>query len=79
MYLKRNNLFRFKTNAGTVLVGRNDTVFKQAEGGVDIFGNTNADIDRLISGQTRSADGMWYYSPKNRWFSNTERNLFVWW
>ena len=47
-----------------MLVGRNDTVFKQAEGGVDIFGNTNADIDRLISAQTRTADGVWYYSPK---------------
>ncbi|EGM71455.1 outer membrane porin, putative [Shewanella sp. HN-41] len=45
-------------------MGRNDTVFKQAEGNVDIFGNTNADIDRLVSAQTRSADGVWYYSPK---------------
>lgn len=64
VFKARNTYLGLKTNAGTVLVGRNDTVFKQAEGGVDIFGNTNADIDRLISGQTRSADGMWYYSPK---------------
>ncbi|MCI2964741.1 MULTISPECIES: porin [Shewanella] len=64
VFKARNTYLGLKTNAGTVLVGRNDTVFKQAEGGVDIFGNTNADIDRLISAQTRSADGMWYYSPK---------------
>lgn len=64
VFKARNTYLGLKTNAGTVLVGRNDTVFKQAEGGVDIFGNTNADIDRLISGQTRSADGVWYYSPK---------------
>ncbi|MGR3971018.1 porin [Shewanella sp. 1180_01] len=64
VFKARNTYLGLKTNAGTVLIGRNDTVFKQAEGGVDIFGNTNADIDRLISGQTRSADGMWYYSPK---------------
>ncbi|MCS6100976.1 porin [Shewanella baltica] len=64
VFKARNTYVGLKTNAGTVLVGRNDTVFKQAEGGVDIFGNTNADIDRLISGQTRSADGVWYYSPK---------------
>ncbi|QYK05809.1 porin [Shewanella zhangzhouensis] len=59
----RNSFLGIKTGAGTVLVGRNDTVFKQAEGGVDLFGNTNADIDRLVAAQTRSADGIWYYSP----------------
>lgn len=64
VFKARNTYLGLKTNAGTVLVGRNDTVFKQAEGNVDIFGNTNADIDRLVSAQTRSADGVWYYSPK---------------
>lgn len=49
---------------GTVLVGRNDTVFKFAEGGVDLFNGSNADIDRLVAGQTRSADAIWFYSPK---------------
>ncbi|MFQ6372944.1 porin [Shewanella sp. YIC-542] len=60
----RNTYLGVKTNAGTVLVGRNDTVFKQAEGGIDAFGNTNADMDRMLTAQTRSADGFWYYSPK---------------
>ncbi|MGI2855898.1 porin [Shewanella algae] len=60
----RNTYLGAKTNFGTFLVGRNDTVFKQAEGGVDAFGNTNADIDRLVGGQVRSGDGVWYYSPK---------------
>lgn len=64
VFKARNTYLGLKTNAGTVLFGRNDTVFKQAEGNVDLFGNTNADIDRLISAQTRSADGVWYYSPK---------------
>ncbi|MGL5358573.1 MAG: porin, partial [Shewanella sp.] len=64
VFKARNTYLGLKTNAGTVLVGRNDTVFKQAEGGVDVFGNTNADIDRLVGGQTRSADGVWYHSPK---------------
>lgn len=59
----RNTYLGIKSSAGTVLVGRNDTVFKQSEGGVDLFGNTNADIDRLVAAQTRSADGIWYYSP----------------
>ncbi|MCF1428209.1 MAG: porin, partial [Shewanella sp.] len=60
----RNTFLVLKTNAGTVLVGKNDTVFKQSEGGFDLFGNSNADIDRLVAGQTRSGDGVWYYSPK---------------
>ncbi|MBW8182602.1 porin [Shewanella nanhaiensis] len=64
VFKARNTFLGLKSSAGTVLVGRNDTVFKQAEGGVDIFGNTNADIDRLVGGQTRSSDGIWYYSPK---------------
>ncbi len=60
----RNTFLGLKTDAGTVLVGRNDTVFKQSEGGVDAFGNTNADIDRLVGAHPRSGDGVWYYSPK---------------
>ncbi|MCL1051087.1 porin [Shewanella abyssi] len=64
-FKSRNTFLGLKSaNLGTVLVGRNDTVFKQAEGGIDAFGNTNADIDRLVAGQTRAADGIWYYSPK---------------
>ncbi|MCP3129715.1 porin [Shewanella sp. KJ2020] len=60
----RNTFLGVKSVAGTALVGRNDTVFKAAEGGFDLFGNTNADIDLLVAGQTRSADGISYYSPK---------------
>lgn len=64
VFKARNTFLGLKSAAGTVLVGRNDTVFKQSEGGIDLFGNTNADIDRLVGAQTRSADGIWYYSPK---------------
>lgn len=49
---------------GTVLVGRNNTVFKASEGNVDAFNGSNADINNLVAAQTRSADGIWYYSPK---------------
>ncbi|GIU35271.1 porin [Shewanella colwelliana] len=64
VFKARNTYLGLKSAAGTILVGRNDTVFKQAEGGIDLFGNSNADIDRLVGAQTRSADGIWYYSPK---------------
>lgn len=60
----RNTYLGIKTAAGTALVGRNDTVFKASEGGIDMFGNTNSDIDRLMPGQDRKADGISYYSPK---------------
>ncbi len=64
VFKARNTFLGAKTAAGTVLVGRNDPVFKTSEGGVDLFGNTNADIDRLVSGQSREADTVSYYSPK---------------
>ncbi len=63
-FAARNTFLGLKTVAGTALVGRNDTVFKAAEGGFDIFGNTNSDIDLLAAGQSRTADGISYYSPK---------------
>ncbi len=63
-FAARNSFLGIKTVAGTALVGRNDTVFKAAEGGFDLFGNTNSDIDLLVVGQNREADGFSYYSPK---------------
>lgn len=60
----RNTFLGLQTNYGTALVGRNDPVFKQTEGNVDAFGNTSADMDRLVAGQGRVGDGLWYYSPK---------------
>ena len=64
-FAARNTFLGLKSAAaGTFLVGRNDTVFKASEGGFDLFGNTNSDIDLLAAGQSRSADGITYYSPK---------------
>jgi predicted porin len=60
----RNAFIGVDLALGKLLFGRNDTVFKQAEGNLDIFGNSNADIKSLTSGQTRVSDGLWYHSPK---------------
>jgi len=38
VFKARNTFLGLKSDAGTVLVGRNDTVFKQSEGGIDLFG-----------------------------------------
>ena len=49
---------------GTILVGRNNTVFKNSEGNVDVFNGTNADINNLVAGQSRTGDSIWYFSPR---------------
>lgn len=48
---------------GTVLIGRNNTVFKSTASNMDIFDSTDASISHLIAGQTRSSDSINYYSP----------------
>ncbi|WP_417763191.1 porin [Shewanella sp.] len=63
-FTSRNTFLGFKTVAGTAVFGRRDTVFKNSEGGIDLFGNSNADMDRILPAQTRSADVINYYSPK---------------
>lgn len=60
----RSTYLGVKSSWGTLLVGRNNSVFKTAEGKVDLFSSSNADIKMLIEGQERVADGLWYYSPK---------------
>ncbi|WP_298772877.1 porin [uncultured Shewanella sp.] len=59
-----NTYLGLESRLGTILVGRNDTVFKFSEGNIDLFNSTNADIGNLAAGQTISADAIWYYSPK---------------
>lgn len=51
------------SDAGTVLIGRNDTVMKSSKGDVEAFDLTNAAYNRMIAGQDRKADGITYYSP----------------
>ncbi|WOT05583.1 porin [Shewanella youngdeokensis] len=63
-FTSRDTFLGIKSPIGTVLVGSNGSAFKVSEGGIDAFGSTNADIDRLLIGQSPSRDGIWYYSPK---------------
>ncbi|MCL1124941.1 porin [Shewanella surugensis] len=57
-YLGISNTF------GTLLVGRNNTVFKSTATNMDIFHSTDASITHLVAGQTRSSDSINYYSPQ---------------
>ncbi|WP_299495595.1 porin [uncultured Shewanella sp.] len=47
---------------GTLLIGRNNTVFKSTATNMDIFNSTDASLSHLVAGQTRSPDSINYYS-----------------
>lgn len=64
VFKARNTYIGLDSNYGQVIFGRNDTVFKKTEGGIDKFNITSADMNRLISGNDRLADSITYYSPK---------------
>ncbi|WP_144206578.1 porin [Shewanella donghaensis] len=64
LFKPRNTYLGIKSNIGTVLVGRNDTVMKTSKGTAEAFALTNAAYNRMIAGQVRKADGITYYSPK---------------
>ncbi len=60
----RNQYVGLKSNFGTVLLGRNDTVLKQAQGKIDIFSDYEADIKGLWKGENRMSNSLTYSSPQ---------------
>lgn len=60
----RNQYVGLKSGFGTVLLGRNDTVFKKAQGKIDVFSDYEGDIKGLWAGENRMSDSLTYYSPK---------------
>jgi predicted porin len=60
----RNQYIGLKGSFGEVLVGRNDTVFKQSQGKLDIFSDYEADVKALWKGENRMSDSITYKSPK---------------
>lgn len=48
---------------GTILIGKNDTMLKQSQGKVDLFGDYNGDIKYLWAGENRVDDSLTYYTP----------------
>ncbi|MGP1831851.1 porin [Shewanella frigidimarina] len=63
LFSARSTYLGVVSDAGTLLVGRNDTVMKSSKGDVEAFDLTNAAYNRMIAGQDRKADGITYYSP----------------
>jgi predicted porin len=60
----RNQYIGLKGNFGEVLLGRNDTILKQAQGKIDQFNDLNGDIKHLFKGENRMADTVTYKTPK---------------
>ncbi|MBR9729271.1 porin [Shewanella intestini] len=64
VFKARSTYLGVKSDLGTLIVGRNDTVMKSSKGTAEAFALTNAAYNRMIAGQDRKADGVTYYSPK---------------
>lgn len=63
-FKSRNQYVGLRGSFGEVLLGRNDTVFKQSQGKLDIFSDYEADIKVLWKGENRMSDSITYKSPK---------------
>jgi len=60
----RNQYVGLRGDFGEVLVGKNDTVLKKAQGKIDLFSDLNGDIKTLWKGENRLSDTITYKSPK---------------
>lgn len=49
---------------GTLRAGRMNTPLKEAEGQVDVFGNSRLDMENVFTGQNRASNSIAYTSPK---------------
>jgi len=56
IFKPRNSYLGFKAKYGSIVFGRNDTVFKSAEGKIDLFNITSSDMNMIIAGNDRLGD-----------------------
>ncbi|QTH65147.1 porin [Psychrosphaera ytuae] len=59
----RNQYVGLKGAFGEVLIGRNDTMFKQSQGKFDLFSDLEGDIKVLWKGENRMSDSISYKTP----------------
>jgi predicted porin len=62
-FTARNQFVGLKGGFGSVSVGRNDTLLKISQGGVDQFNDLSADIKNLFKGENRLAQTATYLTP----------------
>jgi predicted porin len=63
-FTARNQFIGLKGAFGEVLLGKNDSILKQAQGKTDLFSDLNGDIKTLWAGENRLSDTITYKSPK---------------
>lgn len=61
---QRNRFVGLKGGFGTVKLGKYDTYLKLAQGKVDQFNDTVADMGAIVAGETRTNNAIGYESPK---------------
>ncbi|MDN4503778.1 porin [Alteromonadaceae bacterium BrNp21-10] len=65
----RNQYIGLKGNAGSIMIGRNDTMLKRSQGKIDQFNDYEADFKNLWAGENRMSDSVTYISPSFNGFS----------
>ena len=65
----RNQYIGLKGSAGSIMIGRNDTVLKKSQGKIDQFNDYEADIKNLWKGENRMSDSVTYLSPSFNGFN----------
>lgn len=61
---KRNQYIGLEGGFGQVLIGRNDTMLKQSQGKIDLFGDLQGDIKKLgFAGENRLGETVTYKTP----------------
>lgn len=64
----RSQWVGLKGDFGSVMLGRNDTALKKAQGKVDLFNDLDGDVKQLFSGDNRLEDTLTYISPSMNGF-----------
>lgn len=53
LFSAKNNYLGVENKCGSLTIGRNDSVFKSTEGGVDLFDITSSDMSKMLPGNDR--------------------------
>lgn len=69
LFKARNQWVGLKGNFGSVVIGRNDTMLKVAQGKIDLFNDLSGDIKNVFNGENRLDDTVTYVSPSFSGFS----------
>ena len=64
----RNQYIGLKGNAGSIMIGRNDTMLKRSQGKIDQFNDFEADVGGLWEAEVRANNSISYFTPSYNGF-----------